>query len=77
MPLSHLNRRCYSHIVGIIPGPQEPKNLDPYLQPLLDEFKQFGPQGEKRYVGPWNCCEHVGAWYSCNACIGKPKTLVI
>lgn len=55
MPLSHLNRRCYSHIVGIIPGPQEPKNLDPYLQPLVDEFKQYGPKGE--------CSGPVGGGY--------------
>lgn len=48
MPVSHLNRRCYSHIVGIIPGPQEPRNLDPYLEPLLEEFRRYrpGPKGE-------------------------------
>lgn len=52
MPLSHLNRRCHSHIVGIIPGPQEPKNLDPYLKPLIDEFKKYGPaKGKREGVG--------------------------
>lgn len=45
MPLSHVNRRRFSHIVGIIPGPKEPSNVDPYLQRLVEEFKQFGPQG--------------------------------
>ena len=35
MPLSHLNRRRFSHVVGIIPGPKE-----------LEEYKQYGPTGE-------------------------------
>lgn len=45
MPLSHLNRRRFCHIVGIIPGPKEPCSVDPYLQKLLAEFKQYGPKG--------------------------------
>ena len=47
MPLGHLNRRCHSHVVGIIPGPKEPDKLDPYLEPLLDEFKAYGPKGRQ------------------------------
>jgi hypothetical protein len=45
MPLSHLNRRRFCHVVGIIPGPKEPCSVDPYLEKLLAEFKQYGPQG--------------------------------
>ena len=50
MPLSHLNRRRFSHVVGIIPGPSEPSNIDPYLEPLLDDFKKYGPQGKHQHV---------------------------
>lgn len=29
-------------LIGMIPGPKEPKlNIDSYLQPLLDELKEF------------------------------------
>ena len=45
MPLGHLNRRCHSHIVAIIPGPKEPDRLDAYLKPVLKEFKELGPKG--------------------------------
>lgn len=47
MPLGHLNRRCHSHIVAIIPGPKEPDKLDAYLKPVLKEFKEFGPKGRR------------------------------
>jgi hypothetical protein len=50
MPLSHLNRRRFSHVVGIIPGPSEPSKIDPYLEPLLDDFKKYGPQGKHHSV---------------------------
>lgn len=46
MPLSHLNRRCYTYVVGIIPGPLEPEHIEPYLEPLLEELKEYGPEGE-------------------------------
>lgn len=46
MPLSQLNRRRFCHVVGIIPGPKEPVKLNPYLESLVQEFKQFGPGGE-------------------------------
>lgn len=45
MPLSHLNRRRFCHVVGIIVGPQEPSNVDPYVEDLLEEFIKYGPQG--------------------------------
>jgi hypothetical protein len=32
--------------VGIIPGPKEPDDLDPYLKSLVKKFKQYGPKGE-------------------------------
>lgn len=46
MPLSHLNRRRFCHVVAIIPGPSEPDHVEPYIEPLLDEFCSFGPDGE-------------------------------
>lgn len=49
MPLSQLNRRRFCHVVGIIPGPKEPINIDPYLERLLQEFKQYGPSGKSRF----------------------------
>lgn len=48
MPLSHLNRRRFCHVVAIIPGPSEPDHVEPYIEPLLDEFCSFGPGGEYR-----------------------------
>jgi hypothetical protein len=49
-------KRRFSHIVAIIPGPVEPKNLEPYLQNTLDVLQKHGPEGE--------CGVHVGS-YSC------------
>jgi hypothetical protein len=46
MPLSQLNRRRFSHVVGIIPGPTEPGNIGPFLEDMLEEFKLYGPKGE-------------------------------
>lgn len=45
MPLSHLNRRRFCHVVGIIPGPSEPEHVEPYVASLLDDFNRFGPSG--------------------------------
>jgi hypothetical protein len=53
MPLSHLNRRRFCHVVGIIPGPSEPDNVEPYVQDLLEEFIRFGPAGECTTSAVW------------------------
>lgn len=50
MPLSQLNRRRFCHVVGIIPGPKEPVNIDPYLEDLLQDFNNYGPAGESQSV---------------------------
>ena len=60
MPLSQLNRRRFCHIVGIIPGPKEPVKIDPYLENLLEEFKQYGPAGEYGHEAV-GICQQVGA----------------
>ena len=33
----------------VIPGPKEPKNIDIYLEPLLDDLKNYGPLGAQLY----------------------------
>ena len=33
-------------MVILIPSPREPKNVDPYLEPLLQDLLKFGPKGE-------------------------------
>jgi hypothetical protein len=50
MPLSQLNQRRFCHVVGIIPRPKEPVNVDPYLEDLLQEFNDYGPTGELQPV---------------------------
>jgi len=29
-----------------MPGPREPKNVDPYLEPLLLDLVKYGPKGK-------------------------------
>ena len=33
-----------------MPGPREPKNVDPYLEPLLLDLVKYGPKGEQVHV---------------------------
>ena len=35
----------FSEVTIIVPGPREPKNLDIYLEPLLEDLQAFGPTG--------------------------------
>ena len=43
-------------LIGIIPGPHEPKDLNPFLKPLVDELLVFW-EGIKLYVQRESCCE--------------------
>lgn len=38
--------RDFCHMLVIIPGPDEPKCLDPYVEELFQDFKKYGPSGE-------------------------------
>jgi hypothetical protein len=44
--LPHVERSklLFTRILVIIPGPSEPKNLEPYLQDTLSAFKSFAPE---------------------------------
>ena len=42
---AYRNKRRFSHIIAIIPGPKEPSNIAPYLQKTLDAFRKYGPEG--------------------------------
>lgn len=30
-------------VLAVIPGPSEPQHIEPYIQPLIDDLKKFGP----------------------------------
>lgn len=58
----------------IVPGPWEPKNLDPYLEPLLEDLRAYGPDGTvpaTQPTGSWRAevvhhvLLHVGNCLSC------------
>ena len=38
-----------------MPGPREPKNVDPYLEPLLLDLLKYGPKGEDLLMNPVDC----------------------
>ena len=42
--------RDFYHLRVIIPGPDEPKSIDPYVDELFQDLKKYGPSG----VPPWN-----------------------
>ena len=46
MPPMDKGKKEYSEVVVLIPGPREPKNLDIYWEPLLEDLKLYGPAGE-------------------------------
>ena len=46
MPFVFRSIRDFCHLVVIIPGPDEPKCLDPYVEELFQDFKKYGPSGE-------------------------------
>jgi len=53
IPVEHKGRREFSDVVILMPGPREPKNVDPYLEPLLLELVKYGPKGEHLQVELW------------------------
>ncbi|KAK9918436.1 hypothetical protein WJX75_004081 [Coccomyxa subellipsoidea] len=38
--------RDFCHLLVIIPGPDEPKSIDPYADEMFQDFKKYGPSGE-------------------------------
>ncbi len=50
LPYVFRSNRDFCHLLVIIPGPKEPKSVDPYVDELLRDFKKYGPSGMlKRY----------------------------
>jgi hypothetical protein len=45
IPEKYKGKKEFSEVCIIVPGPREPKNLDVYLEPLLEDFKAYGPNG--------------------------------
>ena len=46
----HRDKTSYVRILAIIPGPDEPKNMAPYIQPLLEDLKRYGPGSEGEHA---------------------------
>ena len=42
--------RDFCHLLVIIPGPDEPASLDPYVEELFQDFKKYGPSGALRML---------------------------
>ena len=36
----------FTKLLAIIPGPSEPSAMDPYISPIVMDFKKHGPDGE-------------------------------
>lgn len=45
IPEKYKGKREFSEVTIIIPGPREPTNLDIYLEPLLEDLAEYGPDG--------------------------------
>lgn len=45
IPDKYKGKKDFCEVTIIIPGPKEPKNLDTYLEPLLEDLKAYGPDG--------------------------------
>jgi hypothetical protein len=45
IPHSERSKRSYSCVLAIIPGPKEPSNMEPYLEPMVEELRLLGPEG--------------------------------
>lgn len=43
IPQSHRSKRAFIKVLAIIPGPQEPASMRPYMQPIIDEFLELQP----------------------------------
>lgn len=46
LPHQHRSKSRFAKIIAIIPGPDEPGNLDAYFQPLLEDLRRYGPGSE-------------------------------
>ena len=46
MPWVFRSIRDFCHLIVIVPGPDEPACLDPYVEELFDDFRKYGPEGE-------------------------------
>ncbi|BDA42812.1 hypothetical protein COCOBI_03-7050 [Coccomyxa sp. Obi] len=46
IPIEHRGNREFSDVLLIIPGPNEPHNLDIFLEPLLEDLRSCGPLGD-------------------------------
>ena len=40
------SKRRFHVILMVICGPKQPQRIEPYLKLILDEFKEYGPDGE-------------------------------
>lgn len=45
IPDKYKGKKDFSEVTIIVPGPREPKNLDIYMEPLLEDLKAYGPDG--------------------------------
>lgn len=52
MPYRLKGKAMNTFVLVIIPGPNEPKHLEPYLRRTLAAFKELGPEGEGLLVEP-------------------------
>ena len=44
-PTRTKGKKDFAEVAIIVPGPKEPKNLDIYLEPLLEDLRAYGPDG--------------------------------
>ena len=42
--------RDFCHLIVIIPGPDEPSCLDPYMEELFTDSQKYGPAGEAMLI---------------------------
>ena len=59
IPQSHRSKRAFTKILAIIPGPAEPKSMDPYMKPILHEFRALQPGSSGIQVRDANAGEVV------------------
>lgn len=52
LPAAVRTKRSYHLPLMIVPGPQQPEDLDCYFQVILDELKLYGPGGPGLVVSP-------------------------
>ena len=52
MPYVFRSNREFCHLIVIIPGPGEPKSVDPYVEELFKDFQKFGPSGDTYCTAP-------------------------